>query len=276
MATNLHGAGFTLRVFNRDRGKAASFAAQGIAVSESPAEAARDSEFVVSMVSDDTATHAVMRGESGVLAGVARGAIIVDCSTNSPQMARTLAQAATERGCSYLDAPVLGSVAQARNRELVFLVGGEAAPYARAEPLFRAMGRMARHAGGSGAGATIKLINNMLSGVLVAALAEAAHVAEAAGVDHGTALELLSEGGTSSRMLKAKLPKMFKRDFMPQFQLALMEKDLRYFVHLAEDLDQPAPVASLVRAQYQSARRADLGKLDVAAMFLQGTHDRSR
>lgn len=269
MALNLIAAGYSLRAFNRDRGKTAAAAAKGATVCDSPAAAARGAQFVCSIVADDAATRAVMLGADGVLAGAAAGTIIIDSSTNTPALAREVAAAAAARGCAYLDSPVSGSLAQAQNRELVFMVGGEAAAFARAQPLYAAMGRLAKRMGEMGTGATIKLVNNMLSGITTAALAEAAQVAEAAGLDRAAALEILGEGATGSRLLKSKLPKIFNRDFTPQFQLELMEKDLRYFLALAGELDRPAPIASLVRSQYQAGRRAQLGKLDTCAVFLQ-------
>ena len=274
MAMNLHAAGHQLRVCNRDRAKAKPFAEKGIEVCDSPAAAAQGAEFVVSMVADDAATRAVMLGVEGALAGAAAGTVLIDSSTNTPAMAREVAQAAAAKGCAYLDAPVSGSLAQAQGKELVFMVGGDKAAFNRAQPLFAAMGRLSRHMGGSGAGATIKLINNMLSGTVTAALAEAAQVAEAAGVERDAALEILGEGAAGSRLLKAKLPKMFKRDFAPQFQLELMEKDLRYFLLLAQELDRPVPLASLVRSQFQAARRGALGKLDSCAVFLQAAGEK--
>ena len=138
------------------------------------------------------------------------------------------------------------------------------------------MGRMVRRIGDSGAGATLKLINNMLSASLTAAIAEAAQMAEAANLDRDAALEVLGEGAAGSRLMKTKLPKMFKRDFSPQFQLELMDKDLRYFLALAQELDRPAPIASLVRSQYQAARRAQLGKLDSCAVFLQSAGEKQK
>jgi 3-hydroxyisobutyrate dehydrogenase len=271
MALNLLAAGFALRVYNRDRGKTAAAAAKGAAVCASPADAARGAQFVCSIVADDVATRAVMLGPEGVLAGAAAGTVIVDASTNTPAMAREVAAAAAAQGCAYLDSPVSGSLAQAQGRELVFMVGGEAAAFDRAQPLFAALGRLAKHMGEAGAGATIKLVNNMLSGVTTAALAEAAQVAEAAGVDRAAALEILGEGAVGSRLLKSKLPKIFQRDFSAQFQLELMEKDLRYFLALAAEADCPTPIAALVRSQYQAGRRARLGKLDTCAVFLQTT-----
>jgi len=269
MALNLIAAGFTLQVFNRDRGKTAAAAAKGALVCDSPAAAAQGAQFVCSIVADDVATRGVMLAPDGVLSSAAAGTIIVDSSTNTPAMAREVAAAASAKGCVYLDSPVSGSLMQAQNRELVFMVGGDATAYSKTQPLYAAMGRMVTHMGEAGAGATIKLINNMLSGVATAALAEAAQVAEAAGVNRAAALEILAEGAAGSRLLKSKLPKIFNRDFAPQFQLELMEKDLRYFLALAGELDRPAPIASLVRSQYQAGRRAQLGKLDTCAVFLQ-------
>jgi len=271
MAANLRQAGFALRVFNRSAARAQPFVEAGARACASPGEAARGARFIVSMVADDTATRQVMLGKDGVVDTASAGAIILDCSTNTPAMAREAAAAASARGLHYLDSPVSGSIAQARQRELVFMVGGDGAALETARPVFEAMGRMVRRMGKSGAGATIKLINNMLSGTMSAALAEAMAVAEAAGLDAAATLEILSEGATGSRMMKTKIPKMLNRDFSPQFQLGLMEKDLRYFLSLAQELDQPAPIASIVRSQYQGARRADLGTLDVAALFLHVT-----
>ena len=269
MAANLRSAGFRLRLYNRDRAKTKPLADQGATACDTPAAAAKGAEFVVSMVADDVATRAVMLGADGVLAGAGADTVVLDSSTNTPGMAREVAQAAAARKVHYLDAPVSGSLVQAQGKELVFMVGGERAAFDRAQPLFSAMGRMATYVGVSGAGATIKLINNMLSGTMTAAIAEAATVAEAAGLDRDTALQVLAEGAAGSRLLKTRLPKMFKRDFSAQFQLELMEKDLRYFLLLAQELDRPVPVASLVRSEFQAARRAELGKLDSCAVYLQ-------
>ena len=276
MASNLRAAGHALRVYNRDRAKTRALADQGAQACDTPAAAAKGAEFVVSMVADDAATRAVMLGADGVVAAAAAGTVIVDSSTNTPAMAREVARAAAARGVAYLDAPVSGSLAQAQGKELVFMVGGERAAFDRAKPLMAAMGRMATHMGASGTGATVKLINNMLSGTMTCAIAEAVTIAESAGLDVAAALEVLGEGAAASRLLKTRMPKMFKRDFAPQFQLELMEKDLRYFLQLALELDRPVPVASLVRAQYQAARRAALGKLDSGAVFLQAAGEKPK
>ena len=275
MAMNLHSAGHSLRVFNRDRQKTKPFADKGITVCDSPAAAAKGAEFVCSIVSDDVATREVMLGANGVIGAAAAGTIILDSSTNTPAMAREAAKAAAAKGLVYLDAPVSGSLAQAQGKELVILVGGDPAAFDKAQGVLGAMGKMVRRIGGSGAGATLKLINNMLSATLTAAIAEAAQAAEAAGLDQAATMEVLAEGAAGSRLMKTKLPKIFKRDFSPQFQLELMDKDLRYFLALAQELDRPAPIASLVRSQYQAAKR-EFGKLDSCAVFLQASGEKAK
>ncbi len=268
MASNLAAAGFALRVWHRSPARAEPFAATGATVCASPAEAVRGARFVVSMVADDEATREVMLGPDGVVAAAAPGTTIVDSSTNSPAMSREVARAAVARGLSHLDAPVSGSIAQASGRELVFMVGGPQDAFDAARPLFDAMGRMARRMGDSGAGSTIKLVNNMLSGTMSAAIAEAMSVALAAGLEPAAVQAILSEGAAGSRLTRTKIPKMAAGDFSPQFQLGLMEKDLRYFLALAQEVDRPVPVASLVRTQLQAARRAGLGTQDVSAIFV--------
>jgi len=274
MALNLLAAGYPLRVHNRDRAKTKDAAAKGAVVCDTPADAARGAQFVVSIVADDQATREVMLGANGVLAGAAAGTVIIDASTITPAMAREVAAAATAKGCSYLDSPVAGSLTQAAGRELVFMVGGAADAFRRAQPLYAAMGRLAHRLGEAGTGATIKLIGNMLSGSFQALLAEAVMVAEAADLDRDAAMAVLGEGATSCRILKSKLPMLFKRDFTPQFQLELMEKDLRYFLLLAQEMDRPTPLAAMVRSQFQAGRRASLGKLDACAVFLQAAGEK--
>lgn len=275
MAQNLISAGHNLKVWNRSAARCDALIAQGALACDSPAAAARGADFVVSMVADDDATAQVMLGEHGIV-GAFEGRVILDCSTNSPAMARQVAQAAAARGRAYLDAPVSGSLAQARGRELVFMVGGPADAFDAAQPLFTAMGRMARRMGENGTGSTIKLINNMLSGTVNTAIAEAMSISEAAGLDSNQVMEILAEGAAGCRLMKTKIPKIAARDFSPQFQLGLMDKDLRYFLRMAQELDRQVAVASAVRSQLQGARRSGLGEQDVSAIFSYVTQDLPR
>lgn len=267
MAANLIKGGFRLRAWNRNAAKAKALAPLGATPCTTPAEAAQGADAVVTIVADDAATEAVTLGADGTLSGAAPGTLFIDSTTATPGMARKLASACRERGCEFLDAPVSGSLVQAEGRELVFMVGGEQAAFTQGEPVMKAMGRMARLAGPSGAGATIKLLNNMISGTLTAAIAECAVVAEGAGADPAIMMEILFEGAAGCRLMRTKLPKALKRDFAPQFQLQLMAKDLRYFLEMAREVERPAPITALVANQYLAAKRAGLGAADTSAIF---------
>src|SRR5262245_49452213 len=150
MAMNLLAAGHELKVFNRSKEKTKPLADKGAQVCDSPAAAAKGSEFVCSIVSDDIATRQVMLGDKGVVAAAAPGTIILDSSTNTPAMAREVSFAAREKGVFYLDTPVSGSLAQAQGKELVILCGGDKAAFDQAQPVLSAMGRMVRRIGDSG------------------------------------------------------------------------------------------------------------------------------
>ncbi|MCL4744059.1 MAG: NAD(P)-dependent oxidoreductase [Burkholderiaceae bacterium] len=267
MAANLLDAGFALRVYNRTAHRAQALGDRGATVCATVAEAVHAARFVVSMVSDDIATRETLLAPGGVVANADPGTVILGSSSNTPAMARTVAAEARRRGLRYLDAPVSGSIAQARARELVFMVGGEAADLEAARKLLQAMGRMIVHVGASGAGATLKLINNMLSGTMIAALAEAVAVAQASGLDPVAVREVLCEGAAGSRLTRTKIPKMYARDFSAQFQLELMDKDLRYYLALASELDRPAPIGALVRNQLHAARLAGLGAFDTSVLL---------
>ena len=163
---------------------------------------------------------------------------------------------------------LFGTMIAMRSRaELAFVTVGGALVAGIGTWIFGSLfGPLGMHVGASGAGATIKLVNNMLSGTMTAAMAEAVSIAQAAGVDPEATQAVLAEGPVASRLLRTKLPKMLGHDFSAQFQIALMEKDLRYFLALAQEVDRPAPMASLVRSQFQAARRAGFGAMDTSAL----------
>jgi 3-hydroxyisobutyrate dehydrogenase-like beta-hydroxyacid dehydrogenase len=267
MATNLmRRGGFDVAVFNRTPSKTEPLAQAGARVMPSIAELARQSEAVVTMVSDDRALTEVMDGADGVLVNVAAGSLVVDSSTVTPGLSRRFAERARERGCDYLDAPVTGSSGAARDAQLFFIVGGAASAFERARPLFDAMGRAARHVGASGAGSTLKLVNNMVSAALTVALAEAELVAESAGVDPGAVREILAEGAAGSPLVRRKIPKMQGREFSPEFALALMHKDVGYFIRLAAEHGRPSPSSSVVAELFRGARMAGWGSADTSAL----------
>lgn len=234
MARRLLGAGFPMTVFNRTREKAASFATEGATVATSPREAAAGADVIITMLADDPAARGTWLGEHGALAGAARGALLIESSTVTPQWIAELAGLAAQRGCEFLDAPVTGSKKHAAGGELNFLVGGAAEALERARPLLSVMGRNIVHVGPTGSGARLKLINNFMCGVQAASLAEALVLIERMGMDQAKAGEVLVNGTPGSFLVKTLWPRMTAHDFTPNFPLALMTKDLTYSLQEAE------------------------------------------
>jgi len=191
MARRLLGAGFRLAVYNRTPEKAATLVAEGASPADTPLAAATGAEIIISMVADDAASRAVWLGRHGILAGVEPGALLIESSTLTPEWIGELAYAATKRGCELLDAPVTGTKIHAASGELCFLAGGSKAGLEKALPVLKVMSRAVVHAGPSGSGALLKLINNFLCGVQAVALGEALALIEEAlrGVPGPFALE---------------------------------------------------------------------------------------
>jgi 3-hydroxyisobutyrate dehydrogenase len=228
MARRLLGAGFPLSVYNRNPERAAPLAAEGAHAAASPREAAARADVVLTMVADDAAARAVWLGEQGALAGAARGAVLVECSTVTVEWIEELARAAAAAGCVLLDAPVTGSRTHAASGELSFLVGGPLAALETARPVLAAMSRAIVHVGATGRGALLKLVNNFLCGVQAASLAEALALIERSGLDRAKALEVLTNGAPGSPLVKTLSARMTASDYTPNFLLKLMAKDLSY------------------------------------------------
>lgn len=268
MARRLLGAGFEVTVYNRSPRAAEELRADGARVAATPADGARGAEIVITMVSDDNASREVWLGAKGALAAAAPGAILIDCSTITPEWARELAQAAEKHGCAFLDAPVTGSRPQAQNGELLFLVGGLAEALEKARPALTPMSRGILHLGGHGAGATMKLINNFLCGVQAAALAEALAWIDRSGLERAEAVSVLTGGAPGSPLVKTLASRMEKQNGDVNFRLELMAKDLTYAKREAarSGLDLETGDAALER--FQDAVKDGFGGRDLSAIGL--------
>lgn len=266
MAGRLLAAGYPLTVWNRsfERGRALERA--GARVAPTPHGAAEDADVVVSMVADDAASRAVWLGESGALAGVRPGAVLIESSTVSPGWIHELAERARVRGCSLIDAPVTGSRVQAASGELLFLAGGDAATIEDVRDVLLVMGRDVVRLGPSGSGAFVKLVNNFVAGVQVAAIAEAVTLIEASGLDREQALGVLLEGAPGSPIVKLVAARMMGRDYDVHFRVDLMGKDLGYAIEAAARHGLPLATAEAALRCFQSASRGGFGGRDIAAV----------
>jgi 3-hydroxyisobutyrate dehydrogenase len=268
MARRLIGAGYPVAVYNRSRARAEPLAAVGATVARNPREAAKEAAIIISMVADDDASRAMWLGADGAIAGATRGAVMIECSTLSVAWVNELAQAVAAAGGELVDAPVTGSKAAAAGGELNFLVGGGPAALEKVRPVLMAMGRSVTHLGSTGSGALVKLVNNFMAGVQVAAFAEAFAWLERTGIDQARAMAFLLEGAAASPVTKVVAARMVAGDFTPNFLLRLMTKDLNYASREAKQKGVSLVTAAAALEQFQAAIAAGLGDKDMAAIVL--------
>jgi 3-hydroxyisobutyrate dehydrogenase len=266
MAENLIAKGFKVAVYNRNPAKAEPFKGRAH-IAATPAEAARDADIIVAIVTDDDASRSVWLGDGGALAAAKPGAVIVDCSTLSLPWGQELARDAKSAGLGFIDAPVTGSKPQAAEGSLRFLVGGEAADIDKARPALDAMGSDVVVMGPVGSGIVIKLINNFIAGVGVAAFAEGLTVAEKSGLDVAKSRDLLLAGASASPLIKTVSARITANDFSPNFFTSLLAKDLGYMIGQAASVGLTLDTAAAARRRYLDAVEAGLGESDIAAVI---------
>jgi len=249
MARNLLARGFDLVVHSRSRGPVNEIVAAGARAAESPADVARQTAIVITMVPDSPDVEAVLEGQDGVFSALARGSLVIDCSTIAPAVARRLAARAAEFGASIVDAPVSGGEVGAINASLSIMMGGEEAAVARARPVLEAVGNPERivHIGPAGSGQLCKVCNQMVIGGTLAAVSEAFALARKAGVDPALVRNALLGGFASSRVLDAHGERILKSNYAPGFRTKLFAKDLGIAAATLAEYQTPAPVAAVVQ-----------------------------
>jgi 3-hydroxyisobutyrate dehydrogenase-like beta-hydroxyacid dehydrogenase len=268
MAANVARAGFPLTAWTHTPGKAERWAAEhGARAADTPAELARESDIVLSMLVDGDQVATVLLGEDGVLEAARDGLLCIDMSTIGPPQTRRIGDGLRERGVRMLDAPVTGSAPRAQDGTLTIMVGGEPADFARARPLLEAMGRLIVHVGALGQGEMLKLINNSLGAANAAAVAEALLLADATGIDLDALVEVVSSGSGASAQLELKSAAMREHDFTTLFKTDHMLKDVRLCLEEAQTAGVPFPAAAHARDLLIAAAGRGHGEQDYAAMI---------
>lgn len=255
MAQNLLKAGHVLRVYNRSRDRMDPLVALGAQAAESPRDAALGADAVITMVADDAAVRAVTMGAQGTLAGMSPGTMQIDMSTISPRTTRELSDEAGTRGVSWLDAPVTGMEFGARNATLTIMVGADTESFARAQPLFSAMGNVIVHAGPVGIGQTLKLAANLISGLTLMVSAEGLALAQALGIPQSILDEVLPKSSAQSLTLDLTLDRLRRDDWQPGFSVANRLKDLRLALQMAEDAGFALVLAPAALEPYEDHAR---------------------
>ncbi len=266
MARRLLASGFPLIVYNRNPEKSKPFATEGARIAHSPREAAQNADVIIAMVADDNASRSLWLGENGVLAGAKPETICIESSTVTVNWIQELAAATRKKNCDLVEAPVTGSKPHAANGELSLLIGGNPATIEKVRPILSCMGKTILPLGPIGSGAMVKLINNFICGVQVAAMAEAMAMIERSGLDRAKVLEFLTNAAPGSPIVKTVSARMTAPDYTPNFMLKLMTKDLGYAIGEGNKLSVELLTAAAALKEFQRAVAAGHGDKDMAAV----------
>jgi 3-hydroxyisobutyrate dehydrogenase-like beta-hydroxyacid dehydrogenase len=273
MAGHLARAGHPLAVWNRTRAKAESFARAhageaggAVRVAATPAEAARGAAFVLCCTGEDEALRVTCLGDTGAFAGLDPGAVFVDHTTASAEIARALAREAASRGAAFLDAPVSGGEDGAKRGALTVMAGGDEAAFDRARPVFAAYARKAAWMGPSGAGQLTKMVNQICIAGLVEALAEGLAFARRAGLEPARALDVISQGAAQSWQMENRGPTMIEGRFDFGFAVDWMRKDLGLVLAEARRNGARVPVTALVDQLYAAVQAKGGGRWDTSSL----------
>lgn len=278
MALNLMKAGHPVSVWSRRRESMLPLLDAGARECSNAADVAAHAEVVISMVADAPDVEQVALGPEGVAEGARPGLVFVDMSTIAPAAAQSIASRLADRGITMLDAPVSGGEVGAINAGLTIMVGGDAAAFEKVKPLFQAMGKTVSLIGDSGAGQVAKACNQILTGVGVAAVAEALNFARKSGVDASKVREALLGGFAYSRILENHGQRMLDRNFKPGFKAWMHQKDLRIVMEEAHRLGLALPSSAATAQMFNAMVGSGLGEDDSVAMLkllerMSGTED---
>ena len=268
MAKNLIKAGHTLIVHNRSRGASDEVAAAGATAAASPADVARQSTVIITMLPDTSDVELVLTGADGILSAVQRGAVIIDMSSISPVATKRFAALAAEKGATLVDAPVSGGEIGAINATLSIMVGGDEAAFTRVRPILEGMGNAERivYIGESGAGQVCKICNQIAIGGALAGVSEAFALAKKAGVDAARVRQALLGGFAASRVLEVHGERMLNGNYKPGFRTKLYQKDLRLANEAAAANGVAMPGTAIVTQMVNALVASGGADLDYAAI----------
>jgi len=269
MAGHLAGrGGRNVVVYNRTAAKAQSWTAKhGGAAAPTPREAASGRDVVLACVGNDDDLRSVVLGPDGAFAGMKNGAIFVDHTTASADVARELAVEADRLGLGFVDAPVSGGQAGAENGQLTIMCGGSAQHYAAIEPIVSAYAKSCRRMGEVGAGQLTKMVNQICIAGLVQALSEGLHFAEKAGLDQALVIEVISKGAAQSWQMENRYKTMIAGKFDFGFAVDWMRKDLAICLDEARRNGATLPVAALVDQFYADVQRMGGRRWDTSSLI---------
>jgi 3-hydroxyisobutyrate dehydrogenase-like beta-hydroxyacid dehydrogenase len=260
MARNLAKAGYPLLVHNRSQAIVEAFASEGAQVATTPREVAERVDLLFSCVGYPADVERVYLGENGAIEGARSGQVFCDLSTVGPETHQKIAARLKERGVGYLDAPVSGGTSGATAGTLTIMVGGEREHFERVRPMLESMGQNIHLVGPTGAGATIKLVNQMMNAVAIQVGAEGLVLATKAGIDPKIAYEILRTSSGGNRALDGLAQSAFARDFEPGFNVDMQLKDVSLAVAMGRELGVRLLLGAVAEQMVQEAKAAGMGK----------------
>lgn len=262
MAARIAAAGHSLAVWNRTAERAADFARQsGARHAATPADAARGASVIVTCFSTSPDVYSILDGPDGLLVGVERGAVVVDCTSGDPGTSKRIAERLATAGVDFIDAPVSGGTSGAEKGTLTVMVGGSAEALEKARPVIEAFGQKIVHCGAIGAGDTVKAVNQAFLAIHILSAAEGLATLVKEGVDPTKALEVINaSSGRSNSSMNLIPERVLTRAFPRTFRLALLEKDIGIAAELARENRVPAPVMQLTADIFRIAR-GELGEV---------------
>jgi len=267
MASHLLAAGHEVSVHNRTRTREEALADQGARRAETPAAAAQDADVVLICVSDTPDVEAVLlAAETGVIAGIPDGALVIDCSTVSPEGARRFAATLAERSIGFVDAPVSGGSEGAIKGTLAVMCGGSEADMSRARPVLEIIGGVVTHVGPVGCGQIAKAVNQVVLAGVYQGVAEGVALAHKAGADPAQVVAAISGGAAASWVLDNRAGNMMADDYPLGFRVRLHRKDLGIGLDTARAVGLPLPVASYVATQEDGLIAQGHGDEDMSAI----------
>ena len=267
MAGNLQEAGYSLTVHSRTKAKAQELLDGGAKWVESPAEIAKESDVVITCVTDTPDVKEVLLGQNGVIETAAKGLICVDMSTISPAATKEMGQVLEAKGVTLIDAPISGGEIGAIEGKLSIMMGGPKEAFEKVRPIMDVMGRTVVYCGALGCGQMTKLANQVMVVHTIMSVAEGLAFAEKAGLDLETTLKVTSGGAAASHSLKALGPKVINNDFKPAFMVDLQQKDLRLVLEYAEQLKLPLPGVALIHQLFTALQAGGRGRHGTQAMI---------
>jgi 3-hydroxyisobutyrate dehydrogenase-like beta-hydroxyacid dehydrogenase len=267
MARRLCEAGCQVSAWNRSRAKAERLAPFGARIADTPADAVRDAELVITLLEDGNTVESVLF-QQGATTGLQRGALVIDMSSIQPRQARDHAARLAAMGVQHLDAPVSGGTVGAEAGTLAIMVGGKPADFERARAVFEILGRPT-HVGPHGAGQLAKLANQMIVGITIGAVAEALLLCEKGGADMAKVKQAITGGFADSRILQVHGQRMIERDFSKRGAMTVQLKDMRNALTTAQEIGFEAPVTALFEQLFAQAVEHGLADLDHSALFVE-------